>query len=121
MNDTWSVNKGDAGAVSKELVRNRFCDQGLGIDPTTRLERKRFCVWHGSTQLVVVPLQTLSLRTSSARALSNGASDALVVFRIKLKAMVLLTSSFLALQTLPTLLTATFVDAKEEVSQSGLA
>ena len=113
MNDTWSVNQGDAGAVSKELVRNRFCDQGLGIDPTTWLERKRFCAWHGSTKLVVVPLQTLPLRTSSARALSNGASDALVVFRIKLKAMVLLTSSFLALQTPPTLLTATFVDAKE--------
>ena len=102
-------------------MRNRFCDQGLGIDPTTWLERKRFCAWHGSAKLVVVPLQTLPLRTSSARALSNGASDALVVFRIKLKAMVLLTSSFLALQTLPTLLTATFVDAKEEISQSGLA
>ena len=121
MNDTWSVNKGDAGAVPKELVRNRFCDQGLGIDPTTRLERKRFCAWHGSAKLVVVPLQTLPLRTSSARALSNGASDALVVFRVKLETMVLLTSSFLALQTPPTLLTATFVDAKEEISQSGLA
>ena len=64
---------------------------------------------------------TLSLCTSSSRALSNGASDALVVFRVKLEAMVLLTSSFLALQTPATLLTPTFVDAKEEVSQSGLA